>query len=332
MLIFLYGPDTYRSQRKLNEIINHYKEIHKSGLNLRYFDGESLDFQDFKEEIETVSMFREKKLIVLKDLFSNKDFQEEFLKQGKKFVNSQNIILIYEKKEIDHIRRQKTAKEMSGKQTSKGIEEKNAFLKFLKKNSKYQKFEPLTDEGLKTWAKKEFLKQGAEIEPEALELFVAYIGNNLWQMENEIKKLVNYKNGKRIKREDIELLVKPEIETDIFKTIDAISEEKKNRALFLLHQHLEKGDTPQYLLAMISFQFRNLLIIRELIEKNTPYYKIINKSKLRPFIVKKSYQQAQRFTFRQLKKIYQKIFQVDLSMKTGKIDPQIALDLFIAEI
>ena len=83
---------------------------------------------------------------------------------------------------------------------------------------------------------------------------------------------------------------------------------------------------------MINFQFRNLLTIKELIEKKLPYYKIINKSSLHPFIVKKSYQQAQKFTLQELKKIYQKIFETDLNIKTGRLDPQTALDLFIAEI
>lgn len=278
---------------------------------MRYFDGGNLNFQDFKSEIETASMFREKKLVVLKDIFSNKDFQEEFLKQGEKFVNSDNIILIYEKKEID---------------------KNNPLFKFLKKHSKSQEFEPLRDQKLKNWVKKEFGKYQAEADPKAMDELINFIGNDLWQMENEIKKLVNYKDGQKIKREDIELLVRPKIETDIFKTIDAISEKKKSRALFLLHQHLEKGDAPLYLLAMINFQFRNLLTIKELIEKNTPYYKIINKSNLHPFIVKKSYQQAQRFTLQQLKKIYQKIFEVDLGIKTGKVEPETGLDMLIAGI
>ena len=311
MIIFLYGPDTYRSRQKLNEIIEHYKKIHRSGLNLRYFEAGNLNFQDFKNEVETVSMFREKKLVVLKDIFSNKDFQEEFLKQGEKFVNSANIILIYEKKEID---------------------KKNSFLKFLKKNSESQEFELLEGQRLKNWVKKEFEKYQAQIDLKVIDELINFVGSNLWQMESEIKKLVNYKNGQKIKREDVELLVRPKIETDIFKTIDAISEKKKSRALTLLHQHLEKGDAPLYLLAMINFQFRNLLEIKDLIEKNTPYYRIINQSKLHPFVVKKSYQQAQKFTLQQLKKIYQKIFETDLNIKTGKMEPETAIDLLITEI
>jgi len=311
MIIFLYGQDTYRSHQKLNEIIERYRKIHQSGLNLRYFEGENLNFQDFKNEVEAVSMFQEKKLVVLRNVSLNKDFQKEFLKHGEKFVNSENIILIHEKGEID---------------------KEDFFLKFLKNHSKFQEFKPLEGEKLENWVKKGFLEYKTEIAPEALELLITYIGNNLWQMENEIKKLVSYKNTRKIKREDVELLVRPKIETDIFKTIDAISERKKSQALTLLHRHLEKGDSPLYLLTMINFQFRNLLTIKELIEKNLPYHKIINKSKLHPFVVKKSYQQAQRFTLPQLKKIYQKIFQADLEIKTGRLNPQTALDLLIAEI
>jgi DNA polymerase-3 subunit delta len=311
MIIFLYGPDTYRSWQKLNEIIEYYKKIHKSGLNLRYFEGENLNFQNFKNEVETVSMFQEKKLLVLKDVFSNKNFQKEFLMEGENFIHSDNIILFYEKKEID---------------------KNNPFLKFLKKHSKFQEFELLKGQKLINWVKKELRKYQVAVEPGVFEELANLVGSDLWQMENEIKKLVNYKNGQKIKKEDLKLLVKPKIETDIFKTIDAISEKKKNQALLLLHQHLEKGDSPLYLLAMINFQFRNLLEIKDLAKKNVPYYKIINESNLSPFVVKKSYRQAQKFTLWELKKIYQKIFQLDLAIKTGKLEPETALDLFITEI
>jgi DNA polymerase-3 subunit delta len=83
---------------------------------------------------------------------------------------------------------------------------------------------------------------------------------------------------------------------------------------------------------MINFQFRNLLIIKDLMEKNIPYYSISKITKMHPFVVRKTYEQANKFTSRELKKIYQKIFQVDLSIKTGKIDPTTALDFLIVSI
>ena len=51
-----------------------------------------------------------------------------------------------------------------------------------------------------------------------------------------------------------------------------------------------------------------------------------------PYVIKKTIQQARSFSLSELKKIYQKIFQVDLGIKTGKIEPETALDLFVAEI
>jgi DNA polymerase-3 subunit delta len=311
MIIFLYGPDTYRSKQKLNEIIEHYKKIHQSGLNLKFFDEENLNFQSLKDTLFSTPIFKEKKLLVLKNIFSNQNFKENFLKEKERFINSEDIFLIYEKKEIS---------------------KDDPLFQFLKKNSKFQEFNLLDNQKLKNWIKEELEKKDAQISPKALEKLIEYVGNNLWRVSNEIKKLVSYKKGEIIQEKDIELLVKPKIETDIFKTINAIAEKKKDKALILLHQHLEKGDSPLYLLFMINFQFRYLLIVKEMIEKNIPYYIILNQIKLPSFVVRKILEQSKKFTLQQLKKIYQKIFQKDLQIKTGKIEPETALDILIAEI
>ena len=73
MIIFLYGPDSYRSRQKLNEILTHHKQTHKSGLNLRFFDCEeqNITIDDLKDKIQQTSIFKEKKRLVLL-LFFNK--------------------------------------------------------------------------------------------------------------------------------------------------------------------------------------------------------------------------------------------------------------------
>jgi DNA polymerase-3 subunit delta len=311
MIIFLYGPDSYRSRQKLNEIVEHYKKIHQSGLNLKYFEGKKIIYQDFKDEIQQAPMFKEKKIVVLNDIFLNSDFREKFLRDKKNFVGSKEIILFYE---------------------SSQIAKNDSLFKFLIKQAESQEFKLLEGERLGKWIKKEFDNSQVEIEPDALNKLIDWVGNNLWQMSNEIKKLVSYKKGQKIGLNDIELLVRPKIEPDIFKTIDAIASKNKKQALGLIHQHLEKGDNPLYLFSMINFQFRNLLIIRSLIEKKEPLYSFSKKLNLHPYIIKKSYPQAQKFKIDELKKIYQKIFQIDLNIKIGKVGPETALDLLISSI
>lgn len=315
MIIFLYGQDTYRSRQKLNEIIERYKKIHKSGLSLKFFEEKEFSFEDFKDELQQTSMFAEKKMIVLKSIFPDREFKESFLKNSKKFINSEDIILFFESGEVPR---------------------NDSLFKLLKKYGKSQEFEHLEGEQLRRWVKKEFANLKTKIDENALAKLIEFVGSNLWQMENEIGKLVSYKKNKKVEVEDIELLVKPKIETDIFKTIDAIASKNKKQAIELIHKHLEKGDAPLYLLSMINFQFRNLLIVKSQ-ELRRKFYAgdmrmLTEKLKMHPYVIQKSTQQARKFDFEELKKIYQKIFQVDLSIKTGKVEPETALDLFIAEI
>ena len=307
MIIFLYGEDSYRSKEKLSEIISRYKENHKNELNLRWLEGKDLDFQDFKNEFQITPMFKEKKLLILSNVFSNKVFKEEFLKNSDKLNNSDHVIVFYE---------------------DKAVPRNDSLFKFLQKQAKVQEFQILSGQKLKNWLKKEFSKYGANIEPQALDKLCEFVGDNLWQLSNEVKKLSTFKKGGKIEIKDVDLLVKSKINTDIFKTIDAIALGRKKQALQLLHKHLESGDSPLYLLAMINYQFRNILEIKDLIERGQS----LNSSKLHPFVVRKSYQQAQRFSFSELKKIYRKIFEVDYNIKTGRIEPQTALDLLIIEI
>jgi len=319
MIYFIYGEDSYRAKMKLEEIILGYKKVHQSGLNLIYINAGEKGFNDFYGNLKINSMFSEKKLIVLKNVFENTKFQEGFLENVKELGDIKDIIVVYEDCALD---------------------QRTKLFKALQKCAKCQEFDYLQPAMLKKWVAKEFSAQGGpasgwektRINSDALELLVNFTGRDLWQMANEINKLSNYKAGSVVQKEDVELLVKPNIENDIFKTIDALVSQDKKSALFLLHKHLDDGDAPLKLLSMITYQFRTLLVIKELQDKKEPYGAIAKKSGLHPFVVQKNYYLCNRFSIEKLKKIYQKIFQIDSDIKTGKIEPELALDLLLTEI
>lgn len=306
MIIFLYGEDSFRAKEKLKEIIEQYKTKHKSGLNLIQINTKEKDFTDFYSNFKINSMFSEKKLIILKNIFSASDWQEEFLKNIKDLQNIKDIVVIYEDIAVD---------------------QRTKLFKTLIKSAKCQEFNNLQPAALKKW-----ILQKIKIEPEPVDLLINFVGKDLWQLSNEINKLSNYKRGLVIKKEDIKLLVKPNVENDIFKTIDSFASKNKKQSLLLLHQYIEDGENPLYLLSMIAYQFRNLLTVKELMEKQKPYNVIVKQSGLHPFVAQKTYYMCSQFTLQELKKIYRKIFQIDLEIKTGKIDAEIALDLLVASI
>jgi len=316
MIYFLHGPDSYRSKKKLEEIIEGYKKVHKSGLNLIYINAESADFRELSSSLNTISMFSENKLLILRNLFSApggpaSGWQESFLENIKDLADLKDIVVVYENGPAD---------------------KRTKLFKALEKHAKYQEFEFLLPANLRKWVLDEFTNNKAKIETDALNLLVEFVGNDLWQMANEINKLSNYKKGSVIKKEDVETLVRPKTENDIFKTIEALASKDKKQALNLLHKHLEKGDSPLYLLSMIAFQFRNLLIVKQLLESAKPYGAMAKKSGLHPFVFQKSYYICNKFSLLELKKIYHKIFETDLNIKTGKIEPETALDILLAQI
>jgi len=298
MIILLYGEDTYRAKRKMKEVMDEHKEKHKSGLNLRYLEGKTTSFDDLKNEMLANSMFKEKKLIVVSDLFSNSKLKEEIIERGKAFADSDNVLLL-----ID----------------SSKITVKDKLLSFLEKEGKVQEFEPLSGVKLNNWIKEEVKRLNGSIEESALDKLVEYVGGDLWQMENEISKLINYSST--IKEKDIEAMVKPKHETNVFDTIDAIAAKDKKKAIELLKEHAEKGDAVLYLLSMIAPQIRNIISVKS-----------GSTAGMHPFVLRKAAYQAKNFSMKDLKKIYQKIVDLDFEIKVGKIDQDMALDVLISEI
>lgn len=301
MIYFLFGQDTYRSRQKMKEIIEEYKKRHQSGLNFIKLDFNEKEFSDLKQTIETVSMFDEKKLVVLEGVFQQSAyFQEEllnYLKKRKIDSDKDSIVIFWAEK----------------------IDEKNKLFQFLRKKAKIQEFKLLQPSKLKEWVKKHIKEQGGSIENQAIEKLIDCIGNDLWRMSNELDKLIAF--NKKIKKENVEKLVKSKIDTNIFETIDALGQKNKKQALKFIHNHLKKGESEMYLLDRFVYQFRNLIKVKS-----------GGKLDMHPFVVKKTSQQAKNFSFEELKKIYQKLLEIDLGIKTGKIDARTAIELFITDL
>ena len=300
MIILLYGEDTYRQKEKLGEIMEEHKQKHKSGLNLRYLEGKNISFDDLRNEMLGISMFKEKKLVVVLDPLSNSKLKEDFLEKGEAFIASDNVLLLVEQSKILKA---------------------DKLLKFLEKKGKIQEFELLTGVKLKNWIKKEIEEKGGTINEAALEKLIEYVGSDLWRMENEVLKLVNY--SKNITEKNIDLLVHPSHETNIFDTVDAIAAKNKRKAMDLIKSHIEKGESAIYILAMIASQIRNIISVKG----GGP-----GQLGMHPFVFRKTTYQANNFNLEELKSIYARITQLDSEIKVGKIDQSIALDVLISEI
>ena len=351
MIIFLFGQDTYRSKQRLKEIVEEYKKRHQGGLDFVKIDFNENDFEDFKQAVETVSMFDKEKLILVENVFQQADeLQEEirtYLEKRNLDKSEDNMIVFW----AGEIRPSSSAKRGRTKPGNKSTLQQNKLFQFLRKKAKVQEFKYLEDYQLRGWIKNYIKEQNVKIENEAINKLVEYIGKDLWRMSNEINKLISYKRENAISISDIEQLVKPKIDLNIFKTIDALGEKNKKQALRLLHNHIKKGESESYLLDRFVYQFRNLIKVKSFLQDNPNLRNInviANKLDMHPYVVKKSIRQLgnltftpkfgatsqseKGFSFKDLKKIYQKLLEIDLNIKTGKLDSRTALELFITSL
>lgn len=311
MLIFLYGEDTYRSFQKLNEIRERYLGIHNQAINLREFECAAVSINEIEEELKTHSLFKEKKLIILKNVFKNADLAQ-FLFKRKELLDPNDISVFFEEGKI------KTTQQAT-----------KSLFRFLTKNAKTQEFTLLTTTKLNEWILRRFELYKTNTHKNVIDFLAKEIGNDLWRMSQEIQKLAALSRSYHsfISMAEAEHVVAKNAATvDIFSTIDDIGLKNKARALEKVAHHIQNGESPLYLLSMFSFQFRNLLLIKNISERHG------SKTKLHPFIVKKGLGAAQRFTFQELKQTYQKIFDIDYGVKTGAIGQEMALYLFIARL
>lgn len=302
MILFLYGQDTYRSREEMRKIVEEYKKANPHWLDFIRFDvggGEMDFFEQVRQSADTISMFGKSKLIIIESASSSdKEFQDnilEFLKK-RNLEEDKNITIIFWEEQPD---------------------KKSVLFKYLNTKAKIKEFELLKGPQLKNWVRNYVKEQGGKIDSQAVDKLIEYIGSDLWRMKNEIDKLLNY--SKTIKTEDVELLVRSEIDLNIFEMVDALGYKNKNKVLKIFNQFLEKGQDEIYLLTMFIYQIRNLIKVKS-----------GGKLQMHPFVIRKSTQQAKNFSFEDLKKIYHQLLIIDFDIKIGKRDAKTALELWVA--
>jgi len=157
----------------------------------------------------------------------------------------------------------------------------------------------------------------------------------LWRIYREVEKLAIYqaRTKKPLIKDDLESMIVFSAEADIFKTIDAIAVKNKKQALKALAIHFKNLEPELKILAMLEYQFRSLIKVKSLAEEKKDYYKIQRETKIHPYSFRKIYSSVNNFSINELKNIYEKLFDLDLGFKTGRIkNKKIALEMFVVEL
>ncbi len=320
MIIFIYGTDSWRAHHKILELKDKFKQkVDPSGSSIIAVNGEDFDIGSFRQDLLSQSLFSKGRMILVRDLLvrnPKKKSQEEIIEVLKKSDN--HTILWWEYfVTTDIFKKIKTS----------------PLFKYLKQQKFVQEYDTLKTVQLEKWVKNRVVELDGKIGTAAIKTLLAQVGNNLWQLDNEIQKLTLYCDGREITTTDILDMVVTKIGGDGWEFLYYLSQKNKPKALEILEEQLILGSEAVEIFGRIVWQFRILLLVKDILEGKTfTSNEIASKLQLHPYVVQKSLPVIKNFSLSRLKEIYEQLTAIDYKIKTGVLDPTVMLNLFIINL
>ena len=213
------------------------------------------------------------------------------------------------------------------------IDPSNPMLKALSPVATVKSFPILKGDNLRAWIGDRVTRGGGNISASAANLLADTAGDDLWTLSSEIDKLMLYAQGQTIEEKDVRSVVSHTRQASIFPLVDAVLEGRLTEAMRLLHSLLEEGSHPSYVLVMLTRQFRLALQAKELDSQGMPAPQIQGRIGLpSEYAFKKALAQGRKHSQRRLEAAYRQLLATDISIKTGRQDPELAIDLLVTDL
>ena len=303
MIIFLYGQNSYGLIQYVNQLISRYQKKYPDSFNLHRFDLEEENPDEVKNVLKGVSFFGDVKFVIVKNPLTKTEIIEKVIKETNVAEQKETVLLLYQTISDEELKTKY-----------------KKFFEFLEKSGEVKEFKPLTSQAATKFAANELVKNKISLNRELLAKLIKESGSDLWRLKNELDKLAGFMKEEKkraLSEEEFLKLIEFKIDQNIFNIVDAAFSNQP-KALILFENYLNDGGDEFYLLSMLAFQVKSMLIIRELLDNNLQYGQILKKTRMHPFFFKKIHEAAKNYKMEDLKNIFQKIADTEMALKTGQ--------------
>ena len=302
------------SRLLINEAINN---MIKDNKNVTSFDMGINSIDDVLLEAGYFSMFEEEKFIIIRNanFFGSGKLNEKDTASLLNYFNNPNylssLIFICNEK-LD-----------SRKKITKALKEKYEIINIP--TLKYYEIESRVE--------KYFQKENYKIDKDTIKYIVASNLNNYDLVMSEVEKIILYYNNPcYIKKSDVENIISKSINTNNFLFVDAIIDGDLEKSLTLLNDLKILKVEPTMLISLIGRDIRIMWQIKQMLNQNKREYEILNELHLMDWQLEKYLKKAFPYKIKELEEWLVKLTDLDLKIKTGKLDKYHALELFILDI
>lgn len=293
MIFALYGEDTYRSRKKLNEIIRQYKDKVGSTLNFYALDCEEENVREgLRPLLAGGSLFAEKKLAVIKHAFTGSAGEAIPLiqEEAPHIKDSRDIVLVLWDHDLDA-------------PTKKAIKGLTPFF------TKSQDFTALLGSERMSWIREEAESRGLRLRPDEAGV-IASTEKDSWSIVHTLDKMALAPEGLRQS-----VRIRSGSAT-IFQLGDYMFTSRP-QALHTLFTLLRQGEDAFPLFSYVAGHARTLLAVKLSQEGK----KITGLGKMHPFVLKKAGSAVRAMNRDTLAEAVRGFFEEDVRIKQGFCTP-----------
>ncbi|MFH0838954.1 MAG: DNA polymerase III subunit delta [Candidatus Omnitrophota bacterium] len=301
---FLCGEDDFRKEEFIKNII--YSLLGKKNLSLNLYshDAKEINIQNAIDIAHTLPLLSRHRVVIIYNIEFLKEEQAKALIQYCNSPNANTCLMLVTNKP-------KVPEEFSG---------------FF---SSVKKFGLLSNEELLTWIREKLKGSGLTIEPDAIELIVEFLGNNLRIVASELEKLITYIGRKsHITRLEVQNLLGSSIQKTAFDFINSLLKEDITGALTLLHNiHAEIQKYPPRLLGLICWNFKQVLRIKDFINAGKNEYEISRLIRIPRKNLPELIRYAKQMNTDDLTENFKLLMDLDLKLKRSRITPHVGYEI-----
>lgn len=317
MIYIFHGPDDFTRNEKIAELRASLGDPSAADLNTVLLEGRELTLSDIRQHADAMPFLADKRLVIvngyLKLVGSKSDEAQQLADYLADLPPTTDLVLV----------------------ETEALDKRNSVLKTATAlEATVQHFGGPDAKSLRPWIIQKAKEHQATIEPSAADLLGRRVGAELRTLNNELEKLALYVGNERpISRADIELLVPYTEDAENFGLANAIGQRNARRAYDQLHKQLNEGKHPMLVLASIAAQIRGLIEVKDMAERGLSSMEIAQKKGWNSdYPAKMRLREANHFSMARLEEIMERLLEIDLDIKTGRIDGLLALDTLIARL
>lgn len=307
-IYLLYGNEEYLIKSYAERLMQAMS--HGDTLNTAFMSGHDLPVEKLSDFTDAMPFMAEKRVLLLKDSGIFKGTQEAYAKWLETLPET--ACVIFQETEAD---------------------KRSRAYKIVEKNGYAARLDHPDEETLGKWLLSMIKKSGLKITNAAFQRLLFYLGDDMENAANEMEKLLAYCMGQEgISASDVEAIVTRQTEARVFELVENVAQGKRESAMALYYDLLSLKEPPARLLFLLERQFRQLLYVRRMRMRRASQNQIAEGLSVRPFVVSKLSAIERRFSEEKLKEALEMMLQHEEAVKTGNLQPELAVELAIAHL